>query len=180
MNASPRDSSEPEPPPAGGRTATGDGPPAEGGPARRRRGGRPKSAAGEGLSVVVVTRLQEREAAQVRDEAAGAGMSVAAYVRRRLFNRPVEPRAVRRSLGAVQKELGRLGTNLNQLVRRAHEAAPHLDRGGAAAVAAAVEESRAVLTAIREAAERVGRGGPGAHVRGEADGDPAGRHRGAR
>ena len=154
------------------------------GPARRRRGGRPKTAAGEALSVVVVTRLKEREAARVRAEAEAAGLSVGAYVRRRLFGRPVASRVLARSVDTAQVELARVGTNLNQLVRRAHQTAADLERGGLPAGAASgtasggssagatwaaiAAEARSLIGEVRAASRALARaaeGGAGGHVR---------------
>ena len=181
--------------PAGAQAPTGSAtelkPSSSGG--TRRRGGRPKKGPGAGLTVAVLTRLREDEAARVRADAEAAGLSVSAYVRRRLFGRPVAPRVLAQSVDTAQLELARVGTNLNQLVRRAHQTAADLERSeppvGAASGAAdgspsatareawatIAAEARAVIGEVRAAsralAEAAEGGGTG-YVRGTAAAAP--------
>ena len=103
----------------------------------------------------------------MRAEAEAAGLSVSAYVRRRLTGRPVASRVLARSVDAAQTELVRVGTNLNQLVRRANEAGALSAPEGAAVLAAMAAEVRAELARVGSAVAALERAAGGAPDSGE-------------
>ena len=155
---------EPDAPAERGRTA--------------RPGGRPRRKPGEGAPVRVEFKVSPAERDRLRELAGHAGISVSEYLRRRAFGLPVVPLVEAVERREARRELGRLGTDLNQLVRRADEVAPLLPAERAAAVEAVVGEVRGTLAALRAASDslrlagRSGAGGDGerSHVRsGEAD-----------
>ena len=159
---------------------------AEGGAAERGRpggGGRPKKAPGEARSERVYVSLKPGESGAVKRAAAGAGLSVSAYARRRLLGKAVAPLEVSAKIDGAQAELrrsavelSRVGVNLNQLARWANEgapaerAAPPTGPAGSAAGWAALEaEVRAAINEVESATRALGRaadGGDG-RVRGE-------------
>ena len=143
-------------------------PPSDEGPRPRRgRGGRPKKSPGVGQTVSLQSLVTEREAAAVRAEASAAGLSVSAYVRRRLLGRPVAPLvlaatvdAAQTGLGRVGTELNRVGVNLNQLARRANEgggSGPSTEGDSGTEWAALAEEVRAAVADVRAASRALGR-----------------------
>ncbi len=119
--------------------------------AGRLKGGRPKSAPPDARRSAVQALLTEAEREAVRRTAADSGLTVSAYARRRLLGRPVAPLVD----GRAQRELNRIGVNLNQLVRAAN--------GGTASGATRpdaerlVAEARAAVAEVREAVQRLGR-----------------------
>ena len=115
--------------------------------AGRPKGGRPKTAPPDARRAVVQALLTEAERDAVRRAADDSGLTVSAYARRRLLGRPVAPLVD----GRAQRELNRIGVNLNQLVRAAN--------GGAASpdVERLVAEARAAVAEVREAVQRLGR-----------------------
>ena len=83
--------------------------------AGRPKGGRPKTAPPDARRAVVQALLTEAERDAVRRAADDSGLTVSAYARRRLLGRPVAPLVD----GRAQRELNRIGVNLNGLVRAA-------------------------------------------------------------
>ena len=115
--------------------------------AGRPKGGRPKTAPPDARRAVVQALLTEAEREAVRRAAADSGLTVSAYARRRLLGRPVAPLVD----GRAQRELNRIGVNLNQLVRAANggTSQPDTER--------LVTEARAAVAEVREAVQRLGR-----------------------
>ena len=115
--------------------------------AGRPKGGRPKTAPPDARRAVVQALLTEAEREAVRRAADDSGLTVSAYARRRLLGRPVAPLVD----GRAQRELNRIGVNLNQLVRAANggTARPDVER--------LVAEARAAVAEVREAVQRLGR-----------------------
>ena len=114
--------------------------------AGRPKGGRPKTAPPDARRAVVQALLTEAEREAVRCAADDSGLTVSAYARRRLLGRPVAPLVD----GRAQRELNRIGVNLNQLVRAANggTARPDVER--------LVAEARAAVAEVREAVQRLG------------------------
>ena len=143
-----------------------------------RPGGRPRRKPGEGAPVRVEFKVSPAERDRLRELAGRAGVSVSEYLRRRAFGLPVVPLVEAVERRQARRELSRLGTNLNQIVRRANEVAQLLPADRAAAVEAVVGEVRDTLATLRAASESLrlaGRSGVGSdgeqsHVRsGETD-----------
>ena len=119
--------------------------------AGRPKGGRPKAAPPDARRSVVQALLTAAEREVVRRSAADSGLTVSAYARRRLLGRPVAPLVD----GRAQRELNRIGVNLNQLVRAANGGtAPSATRPDAEYL---VAEARAAVAEVREAVQRLGR-----------------------
>ena len=133
-----------------------------------RPGGRPRRRPGEGAPVRVEFKVSPAERDQLRELARHAGISVSEYLRRRAFGLPVVPLVEAVERREARRELGRLGTNLNQLVRRANEAAPLLPPDRAAAVEGVIGEVRDTLAALRAASESLRLAGQSGA---ESDGD---------
>ena len=95
----------------------------------------------EPLDQVVNIRLTVREKAELREQAAAAGLTISQYGRRRLFGRSVVPQ----SDAAVLRELRRLGGLLKHL---------H-NQGGPSA-----RETTHALQALRAYASKLTRGSP--------------------
>ena len=85
----------------------------------------------------VGVRVTEAEAAELRERAQAARLSVGAYLRRRGLGQRVQMGAERRLGAAELRELNRIGVNLNQMAR-------------------AMNAGAAAGPGTREAAERVG------------------------
>lgn len=96
----------------------------------------------EALSVKVDMRVSPREKAQLKEDAALAGISVGELVRRRFYGRPI----VALADSAMVKELRRLGGLLKHI---------HQQSGGAYSreTAAALSELRAAITAVARRAD---------------------------
>ena len=138
----------------------------------KRKGGRPKKPPGEGRTERVYVSLAPAEAEAVRAAADAAGLSASAYARRRLLGRPVAPLVLGRRVEAAQSELvgaagelSRVGSNLNQLARRANEGGPL----GVDWVALA-EEVRSTVGRVRAASEALGRAADGGDGRSRGGG----------
>ena len=99
---------------------------------------RPRLAAGERRTRTIGVRVTEAQAAELAERAAGARMSMAAYMRHQSLGQPVRVTAERRLALAERVELTRIGVNLNQVAKA-------LNSGATAAPAG-----------TREAVERVG------------------------
>ncbi|OZC01126.1 plasmid mobilization protein [Rubricoccus marinus] len=82
----------------------------------RRRGGRPKKAEATGRTSRVHVLLTAAEKARVRREASAGGLSISEYARRRMLGRSVVPRVD----ADAERQLRRIGVNLNQLARVAN------------------------------------------------------------
>ena len=65
----------------------------------------------------VGVRVTEAEAAELRERAQAARLSVGAYLRRRALGQRVRMAADRRLGAAELRELNRIGVNLNQMAR---------------------------------------------------------------
>ena len=169
------------PAPAGG---LGEGDGVDG--ATDRRVGRPSKPPSERRTRKLQVLLKPREAAAVKRAAAGAGLSVSAYARRRVLGLAVAPAAIgeamsraRDGLDRSAAELGRVGSDLNQLARWANagvpteqaapfgtappEAGQAVEPGGPAAAdwAALAAEVLASVRAVRAASEAVARAADG-------------------
>lgn len=76
-------------------------------------------------STVITARFDEEEARQIRRLAERSGLSVAALMRKTLLNAPA-PKAVRRpsvdpaAAAQILAQLGKIGSNVNQLAHYAH------------------------------------------------------------
>ncbi len=99
---------------------------------------RPRLDAGERRTRTIGVRVTEAQAAELAERAAGARLSMAAYMRHRSLGQPVRVTTERRLALAERVELTRIGVNLNQVAKA-------LNAGSAAAPAG-----------TREAVERVG------------------------
>ncbi len=99
---------------------------------------RPRLDAGERRTRTIGVRVTEAQAAELAERAAGARMSMAAYMRSRSLGQPVRVTTERRLAAIERVELTRIGVNLNQVARA-------LNTGATAAPAG-----------TREAVERVG------------------------
>lgn len=151
----------PKPPPD--RPADRPAPAADGGrPARGRKRGRPRIRPDAGALVTVRFKVSAAERDELKATAKGAGLSVSEYLRRRAFGGPVARAAESIVADEVRHELGKIGTNVNQLARRANEAARLVPAERAAVVASVVGEARAVLVAIKEATDAIKTTGRGA------------------
>ncbi len=98
---------------------------------------RPRLDAGERRTRTIGVRVTEAQAAELAERAAGARLSMAAYMRHQALGQPVRVTAERRLALAEQVELTRIGVNLNQ-------------------VAKALNSGSAAPAGTREAVERVG------------------------
>ena len=131
--------------------------PAADAPPERRRaarpGGRPRRRPEDGAPVRVEFKVSPVERDRLRGLADEAGLSVSEYLRRRAFGLPVVPLVEAVERRSARRELGRVGANLNQLARRANEAAALLPPERAAAVEAVLGELRETLAGIRAASE---------------------------
>ena len=74
------------------------------------------------------------EVAEISERAASAGLTSAAYMRRRTLGRPVRVTAVHRLAAAERIELQRIGANLNQVARALHSGAVQVPAGTLEAV----------------------------------------------
>ena len=111
--------------PDSGRPDNAPKPPVEEGSRRsKRRGGRPKKTEATGRASRVHVLLTVAEKARVREAARRGGLSISEYVRRRTLGRPVTSRVD----ADVERQLRRIGVNLNQLTRVAN-AAGQVERG---------------------------------------------------
>ena len=78
---------------------------------------RPRLGEEERRTRTVGVRVTEAEAAELRERAQAARLSMGAYLRRRALGQRVRS-AVERRLGAAElRELNRIGVNLNQMAR---------------------------------------------------------------
>lgn len=80
---------------------------------------RPKKQPHEKRSALVQARLTAAEKIYVEEQAEAAGLSTAAYVRRRILGLPVRAKASRVD-ASLLTELNRIGVNINQLARAAN------------------------------------------------------------
>ena len=138
---------------------------------RRRAGGRPRRRPGTGDPVGVLFQVSVAERDRLRELAGAAGLSVSEFVRRRALGGRIAPLAEAVDRRETRRELNRLGVNLNQLVRRANEAAPLLPAERAAAVGGVVDRAWSVLDGLEAALDALrlsARVGPG-RGRGDAD-----------
>ena len=90
-------------------------------PPRRSRGGRPRLPAAELRGGHVGYRATPSEHADLEARAAGAGLSVSAFIRDTMHGAQTSSRRTRgrTDLGPVVAQLARLGNNLNQVLREA-------------------------------------------------------------
>ena len=78
---------------------------------------RPRLGESERRRRTIGVRVTEAEAAELRERAQAARLSLGAYLRRRALGQRVRS-AVERRLGAAEmRELNRIGVNLNQMAR---------------------------------------------------------------
>ena len=78
---------------------------------------RPRLGESERRRRTIGVRVTEAEAAELRERAQAARLSMGAYLRRRALGQRVRS-AVERRLGAAEmRELNRIGVNLNQMAR---------------------------------------------------------------
>lgn len=102
-------------------------------------------------SIPVTSRYDEIEFAELEEAASRAGLTRASYQRVQSLKEP-KTRSTRRApierelLAKVYGQLGKIGSNLNQIARAAH-----LDRAERADIAMAVAEVRAIVPVILEA-----------------------------
>ena len=89
-----------------------------------RRGGRPKKTEATSRASRVHVLLTVAEKTRVREAARRGGLSISEYVRRRTLGRPVTSRMD----ADAERQLRRIGVNLNQLARVAN-AAGQVERG---------------------------------------------------
>ncbi len=124
---------------------TASAPPAtaEGGRPQHPKSGRPKKKKADLRTAQFRIRVTPREKDRIEHEAREAGLSSSDYLRRRALGEPV----VAQADAGAERQLRRVGVNLNQLVRAAHA-------GGLAAVAA---EAGAVLDEVRAQVAKVWR-----------------------
>lgn len=108
----------------------------------QRRGGRPKKTEAAGRASRVHVLLTATEKARVREAARQGGLSISEYVRRRTLGRAVTSRMD----ADAERQLRRIGVNLNQLARVAN-AAGHLERG--ADLDALVTELRQAIVVLQ-------------------------------
>ena len=129
--------------PDSGRAEDEPKPPIEGGARRpNRRGGRPKKTEATGRGSRVHMLLTVAEKARVREAARRGGLSISEYVRRRTLGRPVTSRVD----ADAERQLRRIGVNLNQLARVAN-AAGQVKRG--ADLDALVDEIRRAIGVLQ-------------------------------
>ena len=98
---------------------------------------RPRLGEEERRTRTVGVRVTEAEAAELRERAQAARLSMGAYLRRRALGQRVRMAAERRLGAAELRELNRIGVNLNQMAR-------------------AMNSGAAAPAGTREAVERVG------------------------
>lgn len=102
----------------------------------------------------VTSRYDETEFAELDEAASRAGLTRASYQRVQSLSEP-KTRSTRRApidrelLAKVLGQLGKIGSNLNQLAHAAH-----LDQAGLAEIRAAIAEIRALVPMIHEALGR--------------------------
>ena len=105
-------------------------------------------------SIPVTTRYDEAELAELDEAASKVGLTRASYQRVQSLAKP-KTRSVRRPplekalLAKLLGQLGKVGSNLNQITARAH-----LDRADRAEIMGAVIEVRATAAALMEALGR--------------------------
>ena len=107
-----------------------------------RPGGRPKKTASEVRRFQVHVFLTAAEKARVQGLAGAGGLSVSEFARRRMLSRPVVPRVD----ADAERQLRRIGVNLNQLARAANAAGQVEHRSDLDAV---VAELRRTMAGIR-------------------------------
>ena len=78
---------------------------------------RPRLGESERRTRTVGVRVTEAEAAELRERAQAARLSMGAYLRRRGLGQRVRMAAERRLGAAELRELNRIGVNLNQMAR---------------------------------------------------------------
>jgi hypothetical protein len=100
----------------------------------------------------VTSRYDDAELAELMDAASRAGLTAASYQRVQSLGTPPKTRSVRRApvekelLAKVYGQLGKIGSNMNQIA-----AAAHLNRADRNEIMLAVAEMRATVPAILEA-----------------------------
>ena len=104
---------------------------------------RPRLGESERRTRTVGVRVTEAEAAELRERAQAARLSMGAYLRRRALGQRVRTAAERRLGAAELRELNRIGVNLNQMARAMNS--------GAGAPA----ETRAVVERVGELVARL-------------------------
>ncbi|GAB7026063.1 plasmid mobilization protein [Geotalea toluenoxydans] len=106
--------------------------------------GRPKAAEGKKKIYNLTVRLSDADLMELADKASKAGLSFSRFLREaglgRELPRPVPPINLQ-----THQELGRIGSNLNQLIKRIYEG---YFEGNA--IATALEELTQVIRAIRK------------------------------
>ncbi|HEY1723311.1 MAG TPA: MobC family plasmid mobilization relaxosome protein [Magnetospirillaceae bacterium] len=118
----------------------------EDGPKRSRRGSETRK-----KSIPVTSRYDAQEFAELEERASEAGLTRASYQREKSLTAPVT-RSTRRApidrelLAKTQGQLGKVGSNLNQIARAANVGEIQL-----AEIRAAVAEVRALVRVIQEA-----------------------------
>lgn len=106
--------------------------------------GRPKKPDDEHLNARRMVRMSMEDSARVALRAAGAGMTVSAYLRHMALNGKVTVRQERQLDFQTRNELTRIGTNLNQMMRHCHETR----NPPPAALADTLERINAVMDAV--------------------------------
>lgn len=109
----------------------------------KRRGGRPKKTEATGRASRVHVLLTVTEKGRVREAARRGGLSISEYVRRRTLGRPVTSRVD----ADAERQLRRIGVNLNQLARVANTAG-QVERG--ADLDALVAEIRRAIGVLQD------------------------------
>lgn len=104
----------------------------------------------QGKTERVTLRMTPADAARLREQAAADGCSVSECVRARVAGRRARPRrsateSERAELARILGEIGKIGSNVNQVARRANEGG-RVDWETLAAMRAELEAWRDVLT----------------------------------
>lgn len=98
-------------------------------------------------------RLTEEERAQIDADAEAAGLTIGSHARNILLGVPAprqvrRPPVERRELARLLGELGKVGSNLNQLARESNEGTPPYKREVLAVLASLLAVRDAVLVAL--------------------------------
>ena len=83
----------------------------------QNQGGRPRKDPADRRSKTHGLRLSPNEKAELEGRAERAGLSLSEYIRRRALGKPVKTAVEEEAVRQMQ----RVGVNLNQLVKRAHQ-----------------------------------------------------------
>lgn len=83
----------------------------------RNQGGRPRKDPADRRSKTHGLRLSPNEKAELEERAERAGLSLSEYIRRRALGKPVKTAVDEEAVRQMQ----RVGVNLNQIAKRAHQ-----------------------------------------------------------